>query len=446
MGAGGSTGRLLAAGGGRRTGALVTVGVTLTLTACGSSLAAPATGNGALAGQRSTADEVRAGAPGATGLSPFYRVPSPLGAAPPGTIIRSQPIETAGQLPPGATAYRVIYHSESINDTDIAVSGVVVVPGGTPPPGGFPIVSWAHGTTGLSDQCAPSVAGFSSIPDLDTTIDARMIVAATDFEGLGTVHPYLVGQSEAQGVLDAARAARALAGVAASNAVVVLGYSQGGQAALFAGQIAQSYAPELFVAGVVAVAPVTSLTELAPAVPGRATDPDAGFAAMALYAWSVTYGNFPLSSVLDTEGLRNAALLGSACSSTVGSVYDAVPTDLLFRPGWSQIPSVSADDSTNQPGNSPISAPVLVVQGTRDSLVPYGATTAPGRRHPVPRPARRGALRARRGSQPQRCTGSRVSRSSSSGSPTASTAGPRLTLCPIGDRTTFGSDLDEVGR
>lgn len=381
------TGRLVTVGGFRRTAALVALGVGLTLTACGSSLAAPATGraagdppgmttgNGAFAGQRSTADDVRAGAQGATGLVPFYRVPSPLGAAPPGTIIRSQPIGSAGQLPPGATAYRVIYHSESIDDTDIAVSGVVVVPGGTPPPGGFPIVSWAHGTTGLSDQCAPSVAGFGSIPYLDTMLDARMIVAATDFEGLGTVHPYLVGQSEAQGVLDAARAARTLAGVAASNTLVVLGYSQGGQAALFAGQIAQSYAPELFVAGVVAVAPVTSLTELAPAVPRRGTDQDAGFAAMALYAWSVTYGNFALSSVLDMSGLRNSALLGSACSSTVGSVYDAIPTDLLFRPGWSRIPAVSADDSVNQPGNGPISAPVLVVQGTRDSLVPYGTTT-----------------------------------------------------------------------
>ena len=96
-----------------------------------------------------------------------------------------------------------------------------------------------------------------------------MIVAATDYQGLGTPgsSPYLVGHSEAQGVLDAARAARNLVGDAASNTVVVLGYSQGGQAALFAGQIAQSYAPELYLAGVAAVAPVTSLTELAPSVP-----------------------------------------------------------------------------------------------------------------------------------------------------------------------------------
>ena len=132
-------------------------------------------------------------------------------------------------------------------------------------------------------------------------------------------------------------------------------------------------------------------------------------------------------------------MLGSACSSAVGSVYDAVPTDLLFRPGWSRIPAVSADDSANQPGNAPISAPVLVVQGTRDSLVPYGATTALvdatlcRDQHDAVR------LRARRGSQPQRCTGCRVSRSSSSGSPTASDRRAATDSCArYGDSDHFG--------
>ena len=121
----------------------------------------------------------------------------------------------------------------------------------------------------------------SSIAYLTPLLEARMIVVATDYQGLGTpgIHPYLVGQSEAQGVLDAARAARNLEGPAASNTVVVIGYSQGGQAALFAGQIAESYAPELYLAGVVAIGPVTSVTELAPSAPDERTDADAGFAA-----------------------------------------------------------------------------------------------------------------------------------------------------------------------
>ncbi|HEX7443392.1 MAG TPA: lipase family protein, partial [Acidimicrobiales bacterium] len=192
------------------------------------------------AGAGADAGAAGAGAGAHAGVGPgspaaFYRTPGPLPQEPPGAIVRSVVIPSAGLLPGGATAYRVLYHSQSIAGADIAVSGVVVVPGGTPPPGGFPIVAWAHGTTGLSDQCAPSLGGFASIPSLTAFLDRGMIVAATDYEGLGTpgIHPYLVGQSEAQSVLDSARAARNLAGVTASNQVAVVGYSQGGQAALF---------------------------------------------------------------------------------------------------------------------------------------------------------------------------------------------------------------------
>ncbi len=204
-----------------------------------------------------------------------------------------------------------------------------------------------------------------------------MIVVATDYQGLGTpgIHPYLVGQSEAQGVLDAARAARNLEGRAASNTVVVIGYSQGGQAALFAGQIAQSYAPELYLAGVVAIGPVTSVTELAPTTPDDRTDADAGFAATALYAWSAIYGNLPLASVFTNQGLGDSSVIGSSCAGTVGAAFDSTPTRLLFRSGWSANPGVRADNDVNEPGRTPIFAPVMVVQGTADSLVPYQTTT-----------------------------------------------------------------------
>ena len=90
---------------------------------------------------------------------------------------------------------------------------------------------------------------------------AGYVVAATDYEGLGTpgVHPYLVGESEGRGVLDAARAAKALAATDAGDQVLVFGHSQGGQAALFAGELAASYAPELTVLGVAAAAPAADV-------------------------------------------------------------------------------------------------------------------------------------------------------------------------------------------
>jgi pimeloyl-ACP methyl ester carboxylesterase len=311
------------------------------------------------------------------GLAAFYAPPPALSPAPPGSLLRSEVMDTAGSLPSGATAYRVVYDSTSLSGNLVAVSGVIVVPGGAPPPGGFPIVSWAHGTTGLAASCAPSLSGLSGIPSLTALLEARMIVVATDYPGLGVAgpDPYLVGQSEAQSVLDIARAARNLEGQAASNRVLVVGYSQGGQAALFAGQIAPSYAPELYLEGVAAVAPVASITELAPVAPGDRADPDAGFALMALRAWSDTYGNIPLGSVLTDQAIRQTGVMTTACSGAVDAAYDGTPTDRLFRAGWSANPALHAADVANQPGHAPTAAPLLVVQGTADNLVPYASTT-----------------------------------------------------------------------
>ena len=82
----------------------------------------------------------------------FYEAPDPLPPGAPGDIIWAAPYKAV----PGAKAWKVLYHSRSIAGDDIAVSGVVVVPDGKAPAGGRPVVSWAHGTHGIADSCAPS--------------------------------------------------------------------------------------------------------------------------------------------------------------------------------------------------------------------------------------------------------------------------------------------------
>ena len=310
-------------------------------------------------------------------LASFYRPPVPLPFAPAGTIIRSQELAADPSLPLGAQAYRVLYHSTSGSGGDLAESGVVVVPGGRPPPGGFPIVSWAHGTTGVASGCAPSVTGTSTIPDLASLLKNRQIVTATDYRGLGAPgqHPYLVGTSEAEDVLDAARAARSLLGSLASNAVAVLGFSQGGQAALFAGEVAGSYAPELFLAGVAAVAPVTSVLDLAPTGDQPPPSGQSAFTAMVLYAWARHYRTFGLGSVLTPAGLADLTAVSSSCVDAVASLYDAVAPGRFFVPGWEASPAVQAANRANRPGNAPTSAPILIVQGTADQVVPFDQTS-----------------------------------------------------------------------
>ena len=75
----------------------------------------------------------------------------------PGSIIREEPMRAT---PPGGIAHRVLYRSTSPEGNKIAVSGVIITPPGEPPQGGWPVVAWAHPTTGIVPRCAPSLAIF----------------------------------------------------------------------------------------------------------------------------------------------------------------------------------------------------------------------------------------------------------------------------------------------
>ena len=168
----------------------------------------------------------------------------------PGTIIRIWPLEGGGPGMGGnGEAFRILYRSTSPSGKPIPVSGAIFIPSGPAPAGGRNIIAWAHPTSGVVPPCAPSL-----MPDvggmmwnLGNMIGAGYIVVATDYPGLGTdgIHPYLIGESEARAVLDSVRAARDMPNTGASNRFAVWGHSQGGQAALYTGEIAARYAPEL---------------------------------------------------------------------------------------------------------------------------------------------------------------------------------------------------------
>src|SRR3984957_4326151 len=153
---------------------------------------------------------------------------------PPGTLLQAQPMPGA---PDGASAWRILYSSTGLSGEPIPVSGVVMGPPPPAPPGGRPVVAWAHPTTGVVSRCAPSLARvfFDSVQGLRDMLARGYVVAATDYPGLGTpeTHPYLVGVSEGRAVLDSVRAARRVSGADAGVRYVVWGHSQGGHAALY---------------------------------------------------------------------------------------------------------------------------------------------------------------------------------------------------------------------
>jgi predicted esterase len=160
----------------------------------------------------------------------------------------------------------LLYRSKDLHGKVTAVSGSLSLPKGKAPKGGWPVITYAHGTTGSADACAPT-RGYDAddltsyaYPLLRSWLKAGYAVVRTDYDGLGTpgVHQYLVGQSEGRSVLDAVRAARQYTGKL-SKRYVIAGHSQGGHAALFAAAAAPKYLPELKLRGTVAFAPASHL-------------------------------------------------------------------------------------------------------------------------------------------------------------------------------------------
>jgi pimeloyl-ACP methyl ester carboxylesterase len=301
----------------------------------------------------------------------FYQ-PKSLRSGRPGEVIWAAPIIA----PAGSRGWKILYHSQAIDGHDIAVSGAVIVPTSKAPPGGRPVISWAHGTHGLADACAPSKALDIAyrIPGIKDFIKQGDIVVATDYEGLGTPgeHPYLVGESEARGVLDIVRAVRQMPGSSASTTTLVYGHSQGGQAALFAGQIAPSYAPELHLVGVTAVAPVADVTAM---VPVATTVPVLlGYDVMTAVGFRAAYPNVDLSTVLGPDALNNLNVVDQRCSDDVVDYFAQFPPSQVIAHNPLDVPVLAQLLQQNTAGGVHVAVPQFIVQGDLDALVPKMVT------------------------------------------------------------------------
>ena len=310
----------------------------------------------------------------------FYDTPSSIPADAPGTIIR---FETMNAPFPESQAWRVLYTSTGINGEPIVVSGMVFAPTGPVPPGGRPVVSWAHPTTGLEDPCAPSRSPkpYDDVQGLADFLNLGWVVVATDYQGLGTdgMHPYLVGASEAQGTIDIVRAAGNMNETGASSNYFVFGHSQGGQAALFAGQMAASYAPELQLLGVAAAAPAGLLVPLFQA--DKDTVAGSVLGSYAVVSWSDIFG-YDEATVVKPSLNERVHAMSEKCvvgGSRLSDIELGIDDLILKGRMWSADPATTAPWSNqfalNTAAQSPITVPLLLTQGTADKIITPSTTT-----------------------------------------------------------------------
>lgn len=295
----------------------------------------------------------------------FYVVPDPLPAGGPGDLIRYQVVdaEHIGDGP-ARTTVRVMYHSQDAAGNDRATTGIVTYPDADPPPGGWPVVSYGHGTAGMAPRCAPSRDGQ---PAPGWGVEG--VWAATDYVGLGPVgevHPYLSKHSEGNAMIDIVRAAAQVPGADAGRRWVAVGHSQGGHGALAAHELAGDRAPELDLVATAAIAP------------GVDIDTDYGvdeelmdvLTMMQLYGGGTEHDDIDVSDYFTAEATRGAEVFRTGCVDEIVFELTAAVADGPFEVDpWSTEPAESMLRE-NQVGTRAVTdTPVLLVSGTADRTV-----------------------------------------------------------------------------
>lgn len=290
-----------------------------------------------------------------------------------GTLVSAEPVSDA---PEGMRAWRVRYRTMSDRNQPIEVTGMAIAPE-RPAPGPGRVIAWTHGMIGVAQRCAPSNDGtnFSMIPSLADVVRRGYTVVAPDYPGLGSdmVHPALVGVSTGRSVLDAVRAARDIRGANAGLRFAVWGESQGGHAALWTGQIARSYAPELNLVGVAAIVPPTDLARnMMESSDKRAR---ALLTAYTGVSWSRHYG-IPMTA-LGSRSTQNVMtrLADNFCIEThkkpkLGTILGIVTVqhairnlDLSKHQPWGRL---MRENSVSASG---IPSPLLIATGSADVIV-----------------------------------------------------------------------------
>ncbi len=314
---------------------------------------------------------------GPAGLK-FYKAPKKRISSRHGKLIWARNAGGVVPLDSARSTKLVLYSSKTVNGKKVAVSGSVSVPKGKAPKGGWPVITYGHGTTGIADKCAPSrntaggpAEGYISYTDgiLNSWLDAGYAIARTDYEGLGTrgIHPFLVGKSAGRGVLDIVRAARDL-NRKISKRFVIAGHSQGGHAALFAADQAASWTPDLKLRGTVAYAPASQLAEQVSLLPAL-TQPS-GLTALATM---IIRGMDSVYPAIDPAALVSDPVLAfyrdtlTECLAQLSeptSLAGIAPSDLV-RPGADTSGLLDVLGEQNPVAGS--AAPILLAQGLADT-------------------------------------------------------------------------------
>lgn len=360
---------------------------TTVLTGFALSVAVPATGGAAPGNTACEASERE-----------IYSVPDRIDENP-GEVIacRVTALPYALGAPP-LTAYTVKYATTDAKGAKVAATGTVAVPTAAwTGAGERPSVAFAPLSHGSGSACAMSKQLDNGLYDqfeiftLNDYLSNGWIVTVPDGVGYldGQTHHYVNGRSNGHALLDLVHASRRLPADALTveGPVAITGYSAGGNTALWAAQLASTYAPELNVVGASAGGIPGDLKALAAHLDGSLY---AGLLVSAAVGLHDQYPEMPFTELLSETGRRATAratsncLLGTLATLAFTRVEDLMVDHLSLeeiydltgpdQTSWGEVfDELRLGDGVgtpNSPARYPIGFPVLQYRGALEDLVP----------------------------------------------------------------------------
>ena len=301
-------------------------------------------------------------------LTPFYEVQG-ADLSKPGALVRKE-AGTGYNLPGGVTATRIAYASRNLSGEPVLATGVVLVPSGEAPAGGWPVVAWAHGTAGVARVCAPSLmkdlyygwAGLFIYPLMGYA------VVATDYAGLGSpgVHQYMWGRAQGNDVAYSIPAARA-AVPSLGEKWVAIGHSQGGYAVLRVQSM-----DDRAKAGFLGSIPIASGAEIADVwalSDARMRSVGASIPMMALSIKTV-HRDFDLAKMIGPGALERLPVIEKqACLDAADEAMRGVTRERGRVEGWMAVPEVASFARDNRIWNEPYKDPILLLLSSGDEYI-----------------------------------------------------------------------------
>ncbi|KAF8527859.1 Alpha/Beta hydrolase protein [Hysterangium stoloniferum] len=314
-------------------------------------------------------------------INPFYKTPLDISDYVPGDLIRLVALDEEAlkrhAIPPGLSSYRFLYQSSDLDGEPVLASAFILLPyGRSKQSEPLKVLMWAHGTSGIERQCAPS-----NQRNLYYGYEAPFAMAlrgyaviGPDYAGQGsdTTFHYLSGPSHAADVVNALLAARqAFPSGFFTREWIVIGHSEGGLTAWSTNEREMAKPTGGFL-GSVAIAPaLQNLQIIRYGVAHDALGLSLFYSPYTLATIARLNKSIDITKYFSRTGLERMRLAETACIFTASAVFsDMKFSDIFDDESWIDSSwALEWENRTAIVGDKPLAQPLLLIEGMGDRSV-----------------------------------------------------------------------------